>query len=637
MSARWDQMLANLMQNVSESLGLKSVATCNLYKVLLYETGGFFKLHRDTEKEERMFGTLIVQLPSLYTGGELIVQHKGKKQVYDMAKENEFEFQYIAFFADCEHELKRVTSGYRLCLVYNMIHPGTGALPMPLNVTDMVTKVVALIKEWEQNPDGPSKVAILLEHKYTQAGLSFKALKNADLAKVELLRKAREQVEFDVHLALITYHQTGYCSSDDDENSNPQMEVRHTSIEANNWIRTTDDKVTSYDRVIIEEDEVFPADDISEHDLIHQEIEPTGNAGTSMERWYEIAALIIWPRGHEVDILVNSGNVVEHLKQMVDKYIAKEEPANSCVWKNCIRIAEIIVDKHNSNWSPEMTSVVIAINDLDLCRNYINKCIPTNLNAVVAHQVISLCDAFGWDKVDLAPQFKKMAVDFLLGLVGVKISTPLLPSPRKTACQRYARILLQLLPSFSTTESAATIVTWFKVYYLLDLHSELDQVMQVFLSNTNYHTFLLEATQVTLLWLGPKAKLSPEFITFVGGAYNKYSTKRAPRRLWDRSIHTIMCNCEDCVQLKQFLLSDSLQRWVFAAVKKRRKHVEGSGRGVDDVEFSTDTNGIPHKLIATKTQRKYEMKCNEYKYFVDGAKQLDQVLAELTEEEQPTD
>ena len=32
----------------------------NLYKLLLYEPGGIFKPHRDSEKEDGMFGTLIV-------------------------------------------------------------------------------------------------------------------------------------------------------------------------------------------------------------------------------------------------------------------------------------------------------------------------------------------------------------------------------------------------------------------------------------------------------------------------------------------------------------------------------------------------------------------------------------------------
>jgi hypothetical protein len=30
------------------------------------------------------------------------------------------DFQDTAFFADCEHEVKPVRSGYRCCLVYNL-------------------------------------------------------------------------------------------------------------------------------------------------------------------------------------------------------------------------------------------------------------------------------------------------------------------------------------------------------------------------------------------------------------------------------------------------------------------------------------------------------------------------------------
>jgi hypothetical protein len=48
------------------------------YKLLLYEAGDFFLPHRDTEKEPGMFATLVLQLPSTYTGGALVVRHGGK-------------------------------------------------------------------------------------------------------------------------------------------------------------------------------------------------------------------------------------------------------------------------------------------------------------------------------------------------------------------------------------------------------------------------------------------------------------------------------------------------------------------------------------------------------------------------------
>ena len=54
--------------------------TARLYKLLIYEQGGFFAPHRDSEKEDGMFGTLVVVLPSQYTGGSLVVEHAGRQR-----------------------------------------------------------------------------------------------------------------------------------------------------------------------------------------------------------------------------------------------------------------------------------------------------------------------------------------------------------------------------------------------------------------------------------------------------------------------------------------------------------------------------------------------------------------------------
>jgi len=37
--------------------------------MLVYDQGSFFKSHRDTEKTDGMFGTLVVALPSAHRGG----------------------------------------------------------------------------------------------------------------------------------------------------------------------------------------------------------------------------------------------------------------------------------------------------------------------------------------------------------------------------------------------------------------------------------------------------------------------------------------------------------------------------------------------------------------------------------------
>jgi predicted 2-oxoglutarate/Fe(II)-dependent dioxygenase YbiX len=62
-----------------------------------------------------MFGTLVVNLPSKFEGGNLIVRHNGQQHVFnkDRLGGETAGLSFVAFYADCEHEVKPVTKGYR--------------------------------------------------------------------------------------------------------------------------------------------------------------------------------------------------------------------------------------------------------------------------------------------------------------------------------------------------------------------------------------------------------------------------------------------------------------------------------------------------------------------------------------------
>ena len=111
-----------------------------LYKVLIYEVGDFFLPHRDTEKEKGMFATLIVQLPSRFSGGELVVRHNGSERVYSSSDQAEFGVRFAAHCADVEHEVKPVTSGRRVAVIYNLVWTGAHA-PSVQNVRTVCTGI----------------------------------------------------------------------------------------------------------------------------------------------------------------------------------------------------------------------------------------------------------------------------------------------------------------------------------------------------------------------------------------------------------------------------------------------------------------------------------------------------------------
>ena len=74
-----------------------------------------------TEKSPGMFGTLVVVLPSLHRGGELVIRHAGCEVIIDLSRSEISKLAFAAFYADCEHEVRPITEGNRICLVYNLI------------------------------------------------------------------------------------------------------------------------------------------------------------------------------------------------------------------------------------------------------------------------------------------------------------------------------------------------------------------------------------------------------------------------------------------------------------------------------------------------------------------------------------
>jgi hypothetical protein len=70
-----EQALESALQLVARDLGTDAEykIEASLYKLLLYEEGCFFARHRDNERLDGMFATLVLELPSEYEGAQLSV------------------------------------------------------------------------------------------------------------------------------------------------------------------------------------------------------------------------------------------------------------------------------------------------------------------------------------------------------------------------------------------------------------------------------------------------------------------------------------------------------------------------------------------------------------------------------------
>ena len=207
-NAAWEPFVASIVEAVRQEFGIPQKVKHQLYKLLVYEKGSFFAPHRDSEKTPGMFATLVVCLPSKHEGGTLIVTHDGQTRQIDFGGgDAQFQVQYAAFYADCQHEVLPVTSGYRICLVYNLAIAGKKQPSAPAS-SGAVQAVAELLPQLFADKSR-DKLAIPLKHQYTQAALDPAELKGADRARVDVLVRAAERLDYQVFLALMTHHQSG--------------------------------------------------------------------------------------------------------------------------------------------------------------------------------------------------------------------------------------------------------------------------------------------------------------------------------------------------------------------------------------------------------------------------------------------
>ena len=170
--------------------------------MFLFKQGGHFKKH--TEKKKGIFGTLVIQLPSIYTGGELIVYDvNGSEYKYDFGqakgKSSEL-FHYAAHYADIEHEIREITSGYRIFLVYNLCWENENGHCLNTNDAETVSSLASSLSILNESL---VPLAFILDHKYTDESFQnngIKALKKSDRQRYNLLKNASDQLPEDKKL-----------------------------------------------------------------------------------------------------------------------------------------------------------------------------------------------------------------------------------------------------------------------------------------------------------------------------------------------------------------------------------------------------------------------------------------------------
>src|SRR5712691_1872401 len=325
--AEWNYAaLKVILATAKEELGLPNAAelTADLHSLLVYEPNQFFLAHQYSEKDDSMVGTLVVTLPSSYTGGELMV---GRNDEWKAYRGSRTALSLVAFYADCRHEVLKVKSGYRITLTYNLLLHGETSRPEGDDGT--LAELADLLRGHFSTPvpryysgpatDPPNRLVYLLDHEYTPRGLNWRRLKGADASRVALLRTAAGKAVCEAVLALTDIKTThgafpadegyGYRRRwddaddeddyDEDDGNDTQYEIQElidSEVTLTHW--------TGPDGTRLEETSLFadgtevcastPSGDLTPYAQQYEGY--MGNWGNTLDRWYHRAAVAVWPR-----------------------------------------------------------------------------------------------------------------------------------------------------------------------------------------------------------------------------------------------------------------------------------------------------------------------------------------------------
>ena len=316
----WNKLLSKLLRSSEEYFDMdKNCLDAELYKFLIYEEDGFFLPHQDSEKADNMLATLVICLPSQHEGGELVISHAGDEFVFDSSgKEGLKNFQAAIFYADCQHELKEVKSGYRLCLTYNVwLKDKKGnTLLAPPSSEGQVTDLANQLKNWHAQKDRNSKFVVALNHQYSEANFSFANLKGLDRSQADVLLKAGEQSGLKAHLSLIeryecydAYETGGYSRRRywDDDEEEEDIEIGDLLDDSLRLSFLEDPEEGCFSSMALKQEEIINIDSWSKLTAHEEDYEGyTGNAGCSMSYWYRYAAVAFWSSEDEFRLLAES-------------------------------------------------------------------------------------------------------------------------------------------------------------------------------------------------------------------------------------------------------------------------------------------------------------------------------------------
>ncbi len=674
LSADFNQAIQTAVQRAADALGLpRDRVRPELYKLLIYQKGGFFLPHRDSEKRPGMVASMIVVLPSTFGGGGLFVRHENRSKFFDFRpSRNAGGARYVAFYADCEHEVRRVTSGVRVCLAYNLMMPPARASKAAKPRGGADPGLVQAVTQW-MHERGNEPMVFALEHQYTQQGLKPELLKGADREVFGQLAAVSQQCECRLHLGQVSRHlsqfatddnygytRRGYRSGPVDFDELEIGEVYEDEIRVDGW-KDWRGKRVALGELACDSSMLVSTTPVEDWIPTQQDYEGyTGNAGNVLDRWYHKSAIVLWSEQHHFDVIarIDLRAAIEMLLEMRAKLIKTPEEKLEKACEDCQALAEAIIQRWphriyqydddqdaDPAWLKDFASELPKFDDPDLVGKFLQMLAQRDWTLKLDKLVLASSERMGADAVaPLLLQFIRCEPE--PNRYGRRPAEGLAPRDAawlNTLCQdrlhgglsraSLAELLAVALERWSRQAEAANHqryerdrnlgAAWLLLCKAALTLADTDTSKRLFaLAAKHSQAMDMRAFQVPAAvqlhsWASKRLEQVPRPLSDWIGTLRvrmKAATrvKPAPPETYSRPGDT-GCSCRFCQQLQSFLTDPGKSTARIPAREEARSHLQDVIRRRQlDVEFRLDRSTRPFALSLKKTTATFSRELQQY-------------------------
>ncbi|HRI28658.1 MAG TPA: hypothetical protein PK715_11425, partial [Chitinophagales bacterium] len=582
---------------------------------------------------------------------------------------NKFQIAFTAFYADCTHEIKPITSGYRLALVYNLLLDANNEKQVGSpNFSEQVTNMANILQTMEADGDAKFPKVILLGHQYTPANFSDQTLKLNDKPRYQAMLEAAKNAGYYTALGLVTHYLMGeleldYSSrkrrygyyDDDEELKNGEMgEVYEEYMTIEHWGKSEFPELGEVD---VEKEDIITdiAFDESEEPIEKEAEGYTGNAGMTMEYWYHYGAVVFWPKSKHANVLLDKGYQV-WLKWLdyYTKRLNKEEPQAE---EYCIKLLENLSDIAIETYK----SYGINCNAIAQALLMLNQ--PQLFTQTMQEHLVQIFPFISSDNwANLAAQFNpdiagtvfnkiadqndivltKHIIEILLSLLAETSITPkphhfieqevaLLPQRlehTKPFALKDDRYIYALTGRLRKEAIATTIKLLLDISFFVNNNPIWEDDLVVIFTQNMQRTYVNEVLIPQLIkYKGVKGGL---YGKLYGHALQDIQTRAADKPMpppnWSREVPKTKANAHIWEMLRSFLQSPTETTFDYIKAESYRREMENAIHNVTiDLKMETIRKGSPYTLRLIKTQAAYDRLVQEWKDDVNLLAKLEEV------------